>query len=193
MNKIKSSEEKKNFEKETGDESAEEKIDMNKNTKNKKRFSYNSNLNYGIKKKINNKASKTTIFFIAIYGLFNLLSYSYYIYNWIYLFNISKESINIYTFWIKMQTHHLSIVEYFNAYREYLFDNESTINNMNSLDFLKKFDKENLLNMREDAKFITSNVIRLAPETIIFLKKLYAVIILMIILIQVMNAKKKLD
>jgi hypothetical protein len=27
-----------------------------------------------------------------------------------------------------MQTHHLSIVEYFNAYREYLFDNESTIN-----------------------------------------------------------------
>ena len=171
VNKIKSSEEKKNFEKETVDESAEEKIDMNKNTKNKKRFSYNSNLNYGIKKKISNKASKTTIFFIAIYGLFNLLSYSYYIYNWIYLFNISKESINIYTFWIKMQTHHLSIVEYFNAYREYLFDNESTINNMNSLDFLKKFDKENLLNMREDAKFITSNIIRLAPETIIFFKK----------------------
>ena len=166
MNKLKYAEEQRYFEEETVNESVEDKINIEESQKNKKiPISYNSNLNSNIEKKNNNKASYTANFFIVIYGLFNLISYSYFIYNWSYLINISKKSIYIDNFLGRMLNHHLSIIEYYNVYREYLFDNNSICSGMPSLHLLNKFEKEDFLSLREDAKYITSNIFILLPKT----------------------------
>jgi hypothetical protein len=107
----------------------------------------------------------TANFFIVIDGLFNLISYSYFICNWIYLINIGNKSLSIYQFWSKMQSHHISIIEYFNVYREYLFDDKSISNGILSLDFLDKFEKKNILDLREDAKYIMTKGFLILPES----------------------------
>ena len=65
VKKLKSVEEQKYYEEETIDENSEDKINTDKNSKNKKmEISYNSNINYGFEKKNNGKASNAAIFFI---------------------------------------------------------------------------------------------------------------------------------
>ena len=165
LNKLKSAEEKRHYEEETLNESIEDKLNIEEKQKNKRiSISYNYNLNYGFEKKIGSKASMTAIFFIIINGLFNLISYSYFIYNWIYLINIGQKTLNVYQFWNQMQNHHLSNIEYFNIYREYLFDDKSISNGELSFDFLNKFEKTNFLESREDSKKITSNSHLIVPK-----------------------------
>ena len=166
VNKLKSAEEQRNFEEETLNESVEDKINIEENQKNRKiSISYNSNLNYGFESRSRNRASMTANFFIVIDGLFNLISYSYFICNWIYLINIGNKSLSIYQFWSKVQSHHISIIEYFNVYREYLFDDKSISNGILSLDFLDKFEKKNILDLREDAKYIMTKGFLILPES----------------------------
>ena len=165
LNKLKSTEEQRHYEEENVNESVEDKIKTEENQKNEPiSISNNYNLNYGFEKRTSNKASMTAIFFVVINGLFNLISYSYFIYNWIYLINIGQKSLNCYTFWNQMQNHHISTIEYFNTYREYLFDDKSISNGLLSFDFLNKFEKTNFLDSSEDSKKITSKSHLIVPK-----------------------------
>ena len=54
----------------------------------------------------------------------------------------SQRTIDINTCNTKMQSHHLTIIEYFNAYREFLYDNGTIIDGTNILNYLNNFWKK---------------------------------------------------
>ena len=166
INKLKSSKEQKYFEDKILNESFEEdeqdKINIDNNQKTKKKsLTFNSKLNRDNK----NKTPKTSIIFIIIFGLFNLISFSYFIYNWNYMINKSKKSISIHNFWDRMKHYHLTIIESFNVYREFLFDNQSITNDTYSFKYLDKIEKESLLYLGKDSKFLIENVFKLLPKS----------------------------
>ena len=164
VNKLKSSEDQKYIEDQDINETeTEEKINIDKNQKNSP--SYNSKLNIESDKKNNNKTPKTSIIFIILFGIFNLISFSYFIYNCIFLVNISKTSILIQTFWEKMQNFHITLIEFYNVYREFLYDNQSVSNNVYSFDYLNKVEKDKLLFLRQDSKFMSDNIYNLLPKS----------------------------
>ena len=163
MNRLKSSKEQRYIEEEILSESIEEKINIVENKINSKNLI--SNLNYEIEKKSDNKASNTSIIFVIIYGLFNLISYIYIVYNGIYMINTSEKSILIYTIEHKMHNHHIIMTHYFNVYREFLFDNESQINDINILKYLDDFSKGNTIStVLEDVTSISINLRQLLSD-----------------------------
>jgi hypothetical protein len=52
------------------------------------------------------------------------------------IFNICNESIKYSSFFLKINKFHSNILDLFNIYREYLFDNETTIQDMTPFEFL---------------------------------------------------------
>ena len=151
MNRMKTSEEQRFHEEETFNETIDEEIKIVENIKNKKKsISRNSNLNYGIEINSNNKASYTGIIFIIIFGLFNIISYIFIIYNGIYMINTSRKSILINEINMKMHNHHISVIYYFNIYREFLFDDKSEINDINIIKYLDDYEKGKVLGVLED-------------------------------------------
>ena len=166
INKLKSSEEQKYYEDETMEETIHDNMKLENSQKINRRhsMSQNININYDIDNKMIVKASNMGLVFIVIYGLFTLISYIYFIYNGVYMINFARKSILIYNFCYKMQNYQLGIIEAFNVYREYLFDNESMINNMTTLEYLKKAETEDLLIINQDLKFINSNQNKVYPK-----------------------------
>ena len=151
MNRMKTSEEQRFHEEETLNETIDEEIKILENIKNNKNsFSSKSSLNYGIEIKSNNKASYTGIIFIIIFGLFNIISYIFIIYNGIYMINTSRKSILINEINMKMHNHHISVIYYFNIYREFLFDDKSEINDINIIKYLDDYEKGKVLGVLED-------------------------------------------
>ena len=155
--KLKTKEEKKNHEEESLIDSIEDKMNIEENPKIQKINSQNLNLNYGIENQENNKASFIGIMFLIVYGIFFLISYIYYIYICIYMINISKKTIFLYQFCLKIENYQLGIIEFFNVYREFLFDNQSIINNLTSLDYLIKYEREELPKIYEYVNYINLN------------------------------------
>ena len=81
------------------------------------------------------------IIFKLVFGLFLLIMYTmYFVLGFYYLYNISNSGRNIAKFYYHLQHYHLNIIEYFNIFREYLFDNCSIIEN--DLPFNKLIEKE---------------------------------------------------
>ena len=159
MNKLKSSEEQRYHEEETINESIEEKITLENNQKinqKKKTMQQNSNLNYGIENKKSNNISSFSVIFIILYGLSLLIYLGYSIYNGIYMINISKESISITNTLNKLQSFHLGIIDVFNVYREYLFDNQSIINGSLPFEYLTNSEDESLIQIIEDIQYLSS-------------------------------------
>ena len=64
----------------------------------------------------------------------------YFVLGFFYLYNISNKGKNIAKFYYHLQHYHSNIIEYFNIFREYLFDNGSIIEN--DLPFNKLIEKE---------------------------------------------------
>ena len=160
MNKLKSSEEQRYNEEETLNESNEEKINLDENKK-KQNLSQNNNLNYDIENIDNIKASKIGIIFIIIYTIFSLISYYYYIYNGSFLINKIRNAISVSDFCSIESNCHIQIIEFFNVYREFIFDNQTIIDNMPISNFIEQLEEYigktiKILNVDND-KFLSNN------------------------------------
>jgi len=148
MNKLKSSEEQRFHEEETVYESMEDKLSFENNQKltqkQKILISQNTNLSSSDDNKINNKVSSYGIIFILIFIICSLICYIFFIYNGIYMINSSKASIKISKFFNTFQNFQLGILDTFNAYREFLFDNQSIINGTSPNNYLTEIENNSL-------------------------------------------------
>jgi hypothetical protein len=113
-------------------------------------------------KKNKNRINTNNKIFMIFFGFDLLVLYFYFIYNWIYLIFIIKKTETIFEFGVMFQEYQSQKIEMFNAYREFLFDNETKIMNYYSLDYLKKleieiYDKTTELSANTD-KFILNLV-----------------------------------
>ena len=154
INKFKLSEDNKNQEEEI-DHISEEKLSLlqpDKNLKepkiNIKGNSYHFQNNKNKRKEIE---CANNLIFKLVFGLFLLIMYSFYfVLGFYYLFSLNERARNIAKFFYHLQHYHLNIIEYFNIFREYLFDNLSIIEN--DLPFNKLIEKEKIIfgNWTED-------------------------------------------
>ena len=107
--------------------------------KNDKQMDLSSN-NVSINKNDENQTkafiSRGSKFFIFFYFLFMLILYLYFPLNYITLYNISNKSIIYSNFFKNLYFFHSSSIDVFNVYREFLFDNQTIIQNMTPLDYL---------------------------------------------------------
>ena len=99
-------------------------------------------LDFNNQEKNNNSKNKSNFIFIIIFGIFLLILYSYFIYNFIHLFNLFKKSDDIYEFATCFQEYQNQIIDMFNIFREYLYDNETKILNYTTLEYLRKLEEE---------------------------------------------------
>ena len=160
IRKLKSSEEQRYYEEENLNESNEEKINLEENKK-KQNLYQNNNLTNDIENKDKTKASSKGLIFIIIYGIFAIISYLYFLYNAYYLINKISDSISISYFCLNQNNYHIKIIEFFNIYREFLFDNQTILHNISSNLYLEQFE-EFLENNIEDLdsynnQFLTNN------------------------------------
>lgn len=82
--------------------------------------------------------------------------YTYFPYNGYYLFNLSNTTMIYANFILKLNRFHSSFIEIFNAYREYLFDNKTTIEGIIPYEYLIKKEKEAYERMNDDTNSITN-------------------------------------
>ena len=152
LNQIKKNE-KKNIEDEEIEENSEEKKSL---LKNKEQIGNNSGNMLLIKNnqiKNNQIISYESKLFIFIYFILVILCYTYFPCSFIVLNNISNKSNNCSKFIFAFSSYHLIILDSFNIYREYLFDNTSTIQEINTYDYLKKLEEELYDTMAANDKF----------------------------------------
>ena len=98
----------------------------------------------------NNKISFiNNILYIIIFGFILLMIYFCFIYNFIHLLNIFKKTDSFIIFAKNFQDYQNNIIDIFNIYREYIFDDEMKIMNISSLDLLKNFQDNIYDRMRE--------------------------------------------
>ena len=118
------------------EESIEEIKSMKKNGKQMDLSSNNLLIIKNDENKTKTFISRGNKFFIFFYLFFILILYSFFPLNYITLYNITDKS-NIYTnFYISLYSFHSSTIDVFNAYREFLFDNQTLIKNMTPLEYL---------------------------------------------------------
>ena len=139
MNKI------KGFENENNEEDLEEEFKIKKSIFQNKNINQNSSKNIALnnndEKKSNNIRltlnSKILIFF---YIICMIIQYIYIPYNCLYLYNVSKQSFEHYEFFENLNTFHSNILNQFNIYREYLFDNKTNIHDTTPFEYLHQLE-----------------------------------------------------
>ena len=148
INKFKLTEENTIQEEVVDDNTSEDKVSLLKPERHFKETKINLNSN---SYRINNKTEKKKKFecthdliFRIIFGLFLLIMYSFYFILGFYnLYKINIRGINIKEFYFYVQHYHLNIIEFFNIYREYLYDNGAIIEN--DLPYNKLMEKEKII------------------------------------------------
>ena len=145
LKKIKESQDK-NFYEENDIENSFEKsksLSINKNNNNNKiGFDNRKSIFVNDKERNHKSVSNINITFIIIYGILIIFFYHYFYHNWSHLFDIIKIiDINI-EFSTAFQKYQLQMIDMFNVYREYLFDNGTTILNYTQLEFMRKVEDE---------------------------------------------------
>ena len=116
-----------------------------------------NNDNYN-RNKVKFKCTKNLIFKI-FFGIFLLLVYLIdYLISILYFLNLNKKVLDISAFYYHLQHFHLNIIEYFNIYREYLFDNGSII--LNEIPYKNLIIREKYIfgNWTDDVNNITSYI-----------------------------------
>ena len=162
MNKLKKNEDK-NIQEDTEDiegDISEEKSMI----QNKKQNETSRNMTLINNQKTNNKAklSLNNILFITFYIIFMIWMYIFYPYNGYLLFNISKNSIDYSAFILKMNNFHNNIIEVFNMYREYLFNNSTSFDAIALIEDIRTMESEIFEDISEEVKeienFISTNI-----------------------------------
>ena len=170
INKLKSSKEQKYNDIETLYESNDDKMTYNNSIPKQNQSSSNSNLSLSneYENRSDKKASNYGITYIILYGIFLLISYSYFIYNGFYIINASANSIFTSNVFKKLQHIHLGLIDIFNVYREFLFDNQSIVNEISPFEYLSFVEKEELPKMSIDYKYLISNTEKWLNKTDFF-------------------------
>ena len=151
MGKLKKNSSKK--EEEELDESAEENKSIKKNkhteisSRNVPMINSNDNKN-------NTSLSKSSKIFIFFYLLFMAILYMFFPYNCITLYNISNKSIIYSDFFSKLNDYHSNIINVFNTYREFLFNNQSIIQDMLPFECLVISENRTYDSITDDQKFV---------------------------------------
>jgi len=104
--------------------------------------------------KNNTSLSKSSKVFIFFYLLFMAILYCFFPYTCITLYNISNKSIIYSNFFSKLNEFHSNIVDFFNTYREFLFNNQSKIRDMLPFDCLVISEAKTYDSITDDQKFI---------------------------------------
>ena len=128
---------------------------------NEKEKTYNDNNNLSNdndNNKIHDKMNLSSYIFIIFYGVYILIFYFFCICKGIYMFNISNLSIIKSLFYIKKQYIQLGVINFYNVYREFLFDENSMISDMTPLDYLIDIEKQGHSLLTGNIKFIEANI-----------------------------------
>ena len=104
--------------------------------------------------KNNTSLSKSSKVFIFFYLLFMIILYCFFPYNCINLYNISNKSIIYSDFFSRLNEFDSNIIGIFNAYREFLFNNGSIIQDMIPFDFLVSLEIKAYISITDDNKII---------------------------------------
>jgi hypothetical protein len=159
INKLKSSKEQKYNDIETFYESNDDKMTNNNNTPKQNQNSFtnsNSSLTNDYENITENKASTYGITFLILYGIFLLICYIYFICNGIYIINASANSIFTSNVFKRLQHIHLGLIDIFNVYREFLFDNQSIVNEISPFEYMSFVEKEEIPKISIDYKYLIS-------------------------------------
>ena len=145
INKFKLPEEMKLKEEEI-DESNDEKVSLiqhEKHFKDPKSILKEKALNINNDKEKNRlKCSKNSVFKLILGLSFLILFLLYYLYGFLYFLNLNNRTRNITKYYYYLQKYHLNIMEYYNIFREYLFDNGSMILNVTPFESLSLKEKK---------------------------------------------------
>ena len=127
------------------EEGSEESLEDEKSLIKSKKKIENSSRNLALINNQGNKnktiISRSSRIFIIFYIIFILITYCTFPYGFYFLYNLSNKSISYSTFFLKLYDFHANILDLFNIYREFLFDNQSIIENMTPFDSLKRLEE----------------------------------------------------
>ena len=140
------------------EEELDESIEENKSIKKNKQMEISSRnvpMINNHDNKNNTSLSISSKVFIFFYLLLMAMLYLFFPYTCITLYNISKKSTIYSEFFAKINEFHSSIIDYFNAYREFLFNNQSIIQEKLAFDFLVSSDIKTYDSMANNQKFIS--------------------------------------
>ena len=158
------------------DDYTEESVEANKSLiKNKKNIDKRNpgliNEEQGKNKFIISRNNKIFIFFYLTFMLILYALFPYFFYN---IFRIINLALDYSSFFTRLNSFHSNILDAFNIYREYLFDNQSIVQSMNPFELLAKSEIIAYNTITDDVRMISnflSEHIQMNDEVINLLRK----------------------
>ena len=143
LKKIKESQDKNLYEEKETENSLEssKSLSINKNN-NKIGFDNRKSIFVNNKERNHKSLSNINITFIIFYGILIISFYHYFYQNWSHLLDIVKIIDKNIEFAIAFHLYQVQIIDMFNVYREYLFDNGTMILNYTLLEYMRKVEDE---------------------------------------------------
>ena len=162
LNKVRIFEEENNNEEDTSFENSDGKVTLGKNQKITKKEKSLQHENYSLNDSSNENSKQKIISFFGIsflisYFVFILICSFYFVMNGFGIFNESKEAILKADICQRILDIQISIIDAFNSYREFLFDNQSSIDNLTPREYIDKMDKEQFSKFVEKMRYININ------------------------------------
>ena len=156
------------------DESEEDKTIFQKQIQNGNDLR-NINLTKSQESKNNIIISLSSKLFFIFYILFMMGMYTYFPYVIYYLYNISNKTISFSSFIMQLHNFDMDVIEIFNVYREFLFDNKTKIVELTSYEYLLKRELEAYnqasYNVNSISNFIFANNLHLDPTILALFSK----------------------
>ena len=103
--------------------------------------------------------SLKNIIFVIIYFCYVLGMYIYFVYNFFTVVKLFNNEIDISNFYYRLNINQLYILDLFNAYREYIFDDTSIIAYGNSFDYIRGVEIDIYDSINKDTKLLSSFVL----------------------------------
>ena len=105
--------------------------------KNIDNISRDSQLNNNIdRKENNNNMTLNNKVYIIVFLIITIAQYTYFPFSFYTIYNTNKTSFDYYTFFYNLNAFHSNVVNLFNVYREYLFDNRTIVHKEKPFDYL---------------------------------------------------------
>ena len=119
----------------------------------------NKNENIFTDKKVEIKLNDKVINFIIFFGIFQIITFIYFIFNCIFFINIVNKAISISQYLYRSQDFHSYMIDIFIIYRQYIFDNTVMMYKMYPFDYLRKIEEDSYETLTEDTKLINEFII----------------------------------
>ena len=107
--------------------------------------------------------SSNTKIFISFYLFFMFILFSFFPFFIYFIYNICNKSIKYSYFLMRINKFHSYILDLFNIYREYLFDNQTTIQDMSPFEFLTESELLSYETISDDIRetqtFLMENIV----------------------------------